>query len=167
MRLSTPIALTTEVSFIFVVEATPVVLAAEVSFPPGPFGSDRWPPELCYGPLKYCHWRLGNRDSCLGGGDHWSWKVNHWARAYIKGGWGGGPPYPCVAFTLTFTLRLTLVLHILPTAWLVAFGLLCFVRPMPFSLPSPLTFFSGGFYLSFLCFSLGCILRSLPPSPWC
>jgi hypothetical protein len=164
MRLSTPVALTAVVSFIFVAEASPVVLAAKVSFPPRLFGPNRWPLELCYGPLKYCHWRLGNRDSCPGEGARWQWKANHRARAYIKGGRGGGPPYPCVAFTLTLTL--TLVLRILPTAWPIAFALMCILRPVPFSLPSPLAFFGGGFSLSFLHSSLSRLLRSLAPSPW-
>jgi hypothetical protein len=126
--------------------------------PPGPSRSNWWPLELCYGLLKYCRWRLGNQDGCPGGGDRWLCKANHQACAYIKGGRGGGPPYPCIAFTLT--------LRILPTAWLVAFTLLCFLRPAPFSLPSPLAFFGGGFSLYFLRSSSGCLLRSLQPSPW-
>jgi hypothetical protein len=57
--------------------STPVTLTAEVSFPPGPSRSNRWPLELCYGPLKYCRWRLGNQDGCPGGGDRWLCKANH------------------------------------------------------------------------------------------
>jgi hypothetical protein len=49
MRLSTLVTLTAKGSFIFVTEAAPDVLAAEVSFPLGLSGSDCWPLELCYG----------------------------------------------------------------------------------------------------------------------
>jgi hypothetical protein len=166
MRLSSPVALTAEVSFIFVAEAALVVLAAEVSFPPGPSRSDCWPLELCYGLLKYCRWHLGNQDGCPSVGDRWLWEANHRARAYIKEGWGGGPP-TLRSFHAHAHAHAHAALRIVHIAWPVAFALLCFLRPAPFSLPSPLTFFGGGFSLSFLGSLLGCLLRSLPPSPWC
>jgi hypothetical protein len=59
--------------------------------------------------------------------------------------------------TFKLTLMLTLALRILPSAWPVAFVLLCFLRPAPFSLPSPLAFFGGGF-----SFVLPLFLAGLP-----
>jgi hypothetical protein len=58
MWLSTPIALTAEVPFIFVAEAAPVALAVEAPFP-RPSRSDRWPLELCYGTFNIAIGILG------------------------------------------------------------------------------------------------------------
>jgi hypothetical protein len=115
-----------------------IVLAAEVSFPLG-YLDLTVGLELCYGPLKYCHWHLRNQDDCPGRGDPWLWKVNHQAHAYIKGV-GGGPP------TLVSLSRSR-----------------CASCPLPGQLPSPCCAFSA--LCPFPCLRLLHSLEVASPCP--